>query len=46
MTTDLIVYTVLVAFLFLLCREITCWYFKFTAMVDALEDIRDEPVDF
>jgi hypothetical protein len=25
----------------IICREVTCWYFKFNAMVELMTEIRD-----
>lgn len=36
-----IVAIILVFIIFLLCREIVCWYFKINYGVELLEEIRD-----
>jgi len=33
---------IVVFIIFLVCREITCWYFKFNRMVELLEEINEK----
>jgi uncharacterized ion transporter superfamily protein YfcC len=40
-----IVALAIVILIFLICREIVCWYFKYTAMVHELVAIRAAVVD-
>ena len=38
---DFLVYLGIVLLILAICREITCWYFKFNAVVNLLTEIRD-----
>jgi ABC-type uncharacterized transport system permease subunit len=39
--TDLLIYLVIFLLILLICREISCWYFKINKTIAVLEEIRD-----
>jgi hypothetical protein len=41
MSSNFVLYAVLAVAIFLLFREVTCWYFKFSEMVGLLEKIEE-----
>lgn len=41
LTPNILIYVVVVLVVFLICREITCWYFKINKTITVLEEIRD-----
>lgn len=41
MTTNFIAICLIILLIFLICREITCWYFKINEGIAILKEIRD-----
>lgn len=44
-TTTLITILAITLIVFIVCRELTCWYFKINKTVELLEEIRDSLKD-
>jgi len=40
-TGNLTLYLVAILVIFLICRELTCWYFKINKTITVLEEIKD-----